>query len=451
MTSFRYQFDPPVNDSIVSLRISDLDHLSDGDLITSWGIAIPVGNITYKNDSNFPHVKLISGGNSGFLNLGQQAIIPSEGFTYTGLVYTTSLLIYPLMWSYATGRDNGIRLYRTGTGDSVSFRSQKSGNIDSKSTSINTVNTWQVFTCRVKNNGDSTVTMELIIDNVLKSTVTAALSGMEGITNGLLEIGNSSAWTGQPTSPIHISDCYFYDRALSDTELQDMYTYLNTMGDIYIAPSLTLSPTPISITIDISAVEGATGYHLTFQSPTSLETTIETDFTYLQCVVMNLVPETQYTIRLYVNTGSGYVIDATETVETLSNSSTNYNKDIFGVSGVYNLKSLDNTARDSLLSVMNDVFATGDNLKIELNGKSKNVSFIRRGETANIPNSGSGVLIPFDPSGGSSQKIDITLSDTTSTSIDYNETTNTISVQSVVYTVGDSLVLDGKKVTISEY
>lgn len=223
-----YQSDPPVNDAVVSLRVKDLDNLSDGNSVTAWGSITYSGSITYRNDgTSFPYVQL--GG--GYLNLGQQTMVPSQGFTYTGLVYTTATnVVYPLVWSYATARDDGLRLYRTGSGDTLSFRAQDAGNIDVKKAGINTVNTWQVFTCRATNNGDSTVTMELIIDGVVQATETAAVSSIEGITDGLLQVGNSTAWTGQPNSPIHISDSFFYDRALSNTELQDMYTYLTTMS-----------------------------------------------------------------------------------------------------------------------------------------------------------------------------------------------------------------------------
>lgn len=80
------------------------------------------------------------------------------------------------------------------------------------------------------------------MDNMLQGATTAPSTGMVGITSGLLEVGQSTAWTNQAVSPIYLSDCFFYDRALSDTELEVMYSYLFGMGDPYSAPSIPVTP-----------------------------------------------------------------------------------------------------------------------------------------------------------------------------------------------------------------
>ena len=233
----RYQSDPPVAGAVSYLRVNDLGSLQDGDTVSSWGSASTTGSPVYKNDStyDFPYVQL----NGGYFTLGNTTIQPSLGFTFVGYVLTTSVgPQYPLIFSYAEGQNDGIRMYRTGgTGQDLVFRSQKAGSIEARADDATTTNTWQVFTSRVTDNGDSTVTMEIFLDNVLQGSTTSASSDMSGIVSGLLEVGQSTAWGGNPVSPIYVSDMYFYDRALSDTELGDMHTYLQNLGENGVATS----------------------------------------------------------------------------------------------------------------------------------------------------------------------------------------------------------------------
>ncbi len=450
--TFRYQFDPPVDDAIVSLRVKDLDSLTDGDTLSSWGTATAVDNPVYKKDTSFsfPYVTL----DPGYLDLGQQTIQPSLGFTFMGLVYTTSAsVIYPLVWSYAVAQNDGIRLYRTGsTGEDLVFRSQKAASILASASDETTINTWQVFTNRVTDNGDSTITMEIFIDNSLLGTLTTASSNMSGIVNGLLEVGQSSAWVNNPVSPIYISDFFFYDRSLSDTELVDMHTYFSTIGDPHAPPSLTLTPRPLSIDVSIAEVPGATGYRLTSQETGSSSIrVVNTGFTGLDQIIRNLRPETGYTVGLYSTTGSGSVYTLVEesTVSTLVNSSAGYDVSEFGDNGDFDLTPLDNDSVGLISGFMNDLFTTGDTLEINIQGAtgSKKSRFVNRGSTVFIANS-EALIIPFSEDAGSGQTFDVTLSDTSTSTVTYDETTNAITVGSTSYLPGDAFVLDGKKVVV---
>lgn len=59
-----------------------------------------------------------------------------------------------------------------------------------------------------------------------------------------------------------------------------------------------------------------------------------------------------------------------------------------------------------------------------------------------------GVLFPFDASVGSGQSATLTLADTTTVSVSYDESTEEIAISGQGYSDGDSFVLDGKKVTL---
>ena len=79
--SFKYQFDPPVSDSVASLRVRDLDSLANNDTYTTWGSSTATQNPIYKNDASFPYVDL----NGGVIDLGTYPIVSADGFTYTTL------------------------------------------------------------------------------------------------------------------------------------------------------------------------------------------------------------------------------------------------------------------------------------------------------------------------------------------------------------------------------
>lgn len=75
-------------------------------------------------------------------------------------------------------------------------------------------------------------------------------------------------------------------------------------------------------------------------------------------------------------------------------------------------------------------------------------SFINLGDTLPIKEI-NGVVLPFESSTGNGQEVTITLSDdATDVPILYDDTVNTITVNGIVYSPGESFILDGRKVTV---
>lgn len=227
---------------------------------------------------------------------------------------------------------------------------------------------------------------------------------------------------------------------------------LNVLDPNYLSAPLFSSviPGPISVKVGIFAVEGATSYKITLQESggSEIDYAITEDE---ELTVKSLTPDTEYTMKLYFGTGTADTLKGEQTFSTLENSAANYDKDSFlaenGTS--FDFSDLDSTSRNNLSSVMNDLFTTGDKLQVKVNNEVSDVTFVKRGESVSISNN-SVFLIPFDSESGSSQSIDIQL-DNSTVSVGYNESTDTISVQSVEYSIGDSFVLDGKKVTMVDY
>lgn len=220
--------------------------------------------------------------------------------------------------------------------------------------------------------------------------------------------------------------------------------------DDFESPPLVLTPGAINVKAVVGAVEGAVGYKLTYQASSGSEVVASQKITNGATNIESLVSETEYTVRLYVDTGSGYELTETETVTTLENIASNYNVDDFKTDGTFSLSSLSAGARSEMSSLFNDLFTTGDKLELNVGSKPTNVDFVKRGETIDMSDS-SGIFLPFDPSAGASQSVSLQLSDNTTIAVDFDEANNTITVDSETYSAGTSFILDNKKITIVDY
>ena len=58
------------------------------------------------------------------------------------------------------------------------------------------------------------------------------------------------------------------------------------------------------------------------------------------------------------------------------------------------------------------------------------------------------LLLPFDSSAGETQSATMTLSDNTSVTVDFDDQSGSVEIDGVSFAPGQSLILDGKKVTV---
>ena len=220
-------------------------------------------------------------------------------------------------------------------------------------------------------------------------------------------------------------------------------------GAVFIfVPPLVVTPRISSVLSTVTPVTGAIAYRLTSQETGSLnENLVRNNFTDLVQRISSLSPSTEYTFRLYSTTGSVYVLEYTETVTTLANSASNYEKTTYGSNGKFDLTVLDDSSFALLGEVMNEVFTTGEELEINIGPRKSKVAFVKRGESVSTDDS---ILVPFSSTAGSGQSFTMNLSDSSEVSVAYDETDNSLNIGGATVQVGDSIVIDGKKLTASD-
>ena len=233
-----------------------------------------------------------------------------------------------------------------------------------------------------------------------------------------------------------------------DSKASTVYNYDKSVI-LFQLPPMTISARSINVMVDILPITGATGYRLTYQKNTESEVIAFSGFIDLRKNLKSLTPDTSYTIRLYVNTGTGYVLSDTVSTTTLSNSSDNYIVEDFLDGNIYDFRDLDSPSKSRLSSEINDILNTGDEILISTEEKKNFIAkFVKRGGSIRADNS---LLLPFNETLGDSQGIDLILSDESTLPINYDEIANTIEINSVIHNVGDVIILDGKKCTVLEY
>lgn len=216
--------------------------------------------------------------------------------------------------------------------------------------------------------------------------------------------------------------------------------------------SMVVKTTPLGLLAQWGPVEGAVQYRL----GTSVGSEGESGITIRHTTVDVLryrhsaEPETTHTVYLYYDTSDATnVLHSARTVQipASSNSAEDFDKSFFepvtGGDG-YDLT----TVKGDFGMVMNDLFESGDKVKVALsNGRHLATRFVKRGETVRIEKD-EVLSVPFSKDAGAGQNVTFTLSDDSTVSVEYDETTEYITIGGVAYTSGDTFILDGQKVTI---
>ncbi|AAK14465.1 unnamed protein product [Ectocarpus sp. 4 AP-2014] len=227
------------------------------------------------------------------------------------------------------------------------------------------------------------------------------------------------------------------------------------IADLPDAPGLvSVVPRPMSIDLTWPAVSGATAYGVKYsvgEMDAEAKTTSAASTTALRHSVRNLLSQTLYSVYTY------YSMDDTDPSVpmssgqylTLPNVASNHDVSSYADErGGFDLRGLSTESLSALDDVLNDIFSTGDSVTLSLRGKGETkTKFVKRGDTAAIDD-GVSIAMPFSASAGPGQSVTLALTDATTVAVAYDDTTEAVLIGGTTYAAGDSLVLDGQKVTI---
>lgn len=216
------------------------------------------------------------------------------------------------------------------------------------------------------------------------------------------------------------------------------------------------APRPMSIDLEWPVVSGATSYGVKYSAGevnVGEKTTSVASPTKLTHSVKNLLPNTLYSVYSY------YSLDDTDPAipissgqyMTLLNVASNHDVSSYADErDGFDQREWSTESLGALGDVLNGIFSTGDSVTLSLRGKGRantTTKFVNMGDTAAIEMNLS-IAMLFSASGGSGQSVKLALTDATNMVVAYDDTTEDVSIGETTYVVGDSLVLDGQKVTI---
>lgn len=223
---------------------------------------------------------------------------------------------------------------------------------------------------------------------------------------------------------------------------------------------LATEASPISVTTTVLPVDGAVDLKLTYQAPGEEEETAFTGFLGGTKSIDSLEPETEYTLRLYADMGTsaGYEFHEVTVTSTPANTADNYDVENFVEDGKVRLDRLSSSAKKSMSAVLNELFTTGDAVRVGVSKGGRNyadATFVNRGGTQRIKQADSetvveALLLPFEATSGAGQIVNLQLSDDSIKTVQYDEAQNTVAVDSSVYWPGDTFLIDSLKCTVFE-
>ena len=428
---------------VLNYRLDEANPADIGTEYVSGTNAAVNNNVSTTTDATYGNSAEFNGSSANLFIENIPQLVGHVSRTYSFWV-SFDTLVYPYTMLLSMDDSNGTEwAWVYGMTPEEKFYEHVNGVSQLVDPTVRTMNTWY----HVVSTYDSTTSSsEHFIDGVSGGSNTETI----GATTGNLSVGNLN-YSGKNWFDGKMLDLRVYDGVLSTAEIALVYS-LGPNAPTAVVDAFTLVTRPLNMLVDITAVPGATEYRLTYEGPTGGEIVAHPSFTDLSQNIISLEPDTEYIIRLYSKTGSVFELVRSIVTMTLENTSANHDVTDFEVDGVFDLDDIDATTKENLSEVMNDLFTTGDKVIVSVSKYSNlKTTFVGLGGSASM-NASDSLLLPFDDDGGVGQDMNLTLTDdATNVSVIYDESANTISVNSVAYAPGDVFILDGKKVNVIQY
>ena len=268
---------------------------ANGAVITSlngwsgFGVGGSAGPILDRNSSNVPHIALNGTSTTvgDYFNFGNTNwdLSSNGGFSFIGMVkINTSARSWQRIFDFGNGQANkNILATQNGTSSTFTFEIYYD-NPTTNSYKLNvtngiTIGSWQIFAGRIQNEGINTWRSSVWINGV-KTTgaqYTTTLINRE-LTNSYI---GRSHWGADSYADIDYREMLFYNDDLSDTQINNLYNYMNQkfniLGTPWLEPPITpylrfqpyyayqVSPQPFLASYPpnntvITSINGATGY-----------------------------------------------------------------------------------------------------------------------------------------------------------------------------------------------
>ena len=417
----------PFNQGSTSLLVTD--ESGNGSDLTNGGGVTTVNDATYGDVANF------GGSTTSDMTLATQpsALFGSANRTVSLWARRTTTTGFGVI--YDVGSSTGGNRYTSFFQNTNLFRLQYDADV------IDDTGPWPASTWyHIVSTYDGT-TVSSYSNGVLLGSKTATLNTGP---SGPLTIGNDPDLATGFEFNGYISDFRVYDGALSAIEIADLFS------DGPNAAQIDVTMYSHAAHVTWGAVSGASTYKLdTLNSGDIVQT--KSSITDLESTVYDLDDGVTYDFNVYTDLDVlipvyQSVSNSTPTVDTTEadNMLTLISND---------LTSIDNGSVSEIDQYLRDNLSTDDKVQARVSFQDsilRDVSliFVQESESVSIADSPS-VLTPF-VFGIASNDVTLQLDDLTTELVSFDEVSNTITVEGVTRYVGDTFILDGKKVRVSE-
>lgn len=303
---------------------------------------------------------------------------------------------------------------------------------------------------RSHDNGGNYHNWEFIFPNVSGNSKYSKYSDVVISTNPTLSIPLKIVFDiPQTNSTEYVS---YFKRESAEGFVHDSLAVLSSNGSIYDTNDIRVypPPAPLEVTMytnlaDITwlPVDGASWYKVTYSQDDGIDIPVTPMTTLTHTTLFDVQPGVSYEVKLYSD------LDTVNPARTEMASSPEASDE--------SLKELFSRINNDLtLLPRSSVRSIGREITSSLTHKSTVKT--RRGEALFVENSGNMalnkakeiVLTSFDKSAGGGQNISVTLPDASTESISFDETNETVGVESGEYGIGTYFVLGEYKVSVEE-
>jgi len=249
------------------------------------------------------------------------------------------------------------------------------------------------------------------------------------------------------------------------------YTYVITSGGISVSgtavvqSNLQFSNSPTSVLLTYNAVAGAFSYKIVYSvGTTNILQTFAIENFGLSALITGLLSNQLYNFQVFAKIAGIHSLQAVGSTTTPGNSLENYTKAalvspiISRASLTYSIATLVTAAAavnatQTVEAAVSSIFSTGDRIRSKAKIGLSVAPVIATVVTLNtsIPVlKNIAVYIPFDKAVTAVQTASLQLSNNTVVPVSFNAANSSITVNGVVYTVGQQFLLDGQVVTVTE-